>query len=143
VFHPFSLWIYTMKRWTFLPLALAGLLAAGAAVAQGFVREAPRDVRPGIIVVSATPPVITVDGKPDRLSPGARIRDHNNLLVLSGGLATKTVHSVYRRDPSGLVHEVWMLTPEEYAKVAPAYAAPQDGPKKFAELLSVVFGNRK
>ena len=97
-----------MNRW--IPPALLGLtFAATAALSQGFVREAPRDVKPAIIGVSATPPVITVDGKEDRLSPGARVRDRNNMLVLSGALAGKNLYTVYRRDGAGLVHEVWLL----------------------------------
>ena len=69
-----------MKRW--IARALAGLAFVSLnAAAQGIIREAPRDVRPGIITVSATPPIIAVDGKEDRFSPGVRIRDLNNMLL--------------------------------------------------------------
>src|SRR5262245_13219504 len=105
-----------MPRWT--RTALLGLsLAAAAVCAQTVVREAPKDVKPAIIAVSATPPVITVDGNADRFSPGARVRDRNNMLVLSGALAGQTLYTVYRRDGAGLVHEVWLLDEQEYAKV--------------------------
>jgi len=110
--------------------------------AQGIIREAPRDVRPGLLVVTQSP-VITLDGKPDRLSPGSRIRDLNNMLVLSAGITGKEIPVVYRRDPSGLVHEVWMLTPEEYRKLGGANANDPEGYKRFAELLALIFSLRK
>ena len=136
-----SLWIYTMNRWT--RTALLGLsLAAGAALAQGFVREAPKDVKPAVIAVSATPPIITVDGKADRFSPGVRIRDRNNMLMLTGGLAGKSLYTVYKRDGAGLVHEVWLLSAEEYAKVGGANTGDAAGYLRFQELLNILFGLR-
>ena len=59
-----------------LCFALAGLsltLAPGAH-AQGMQRSAPKDVVLGRMTVTA-PPQVTLDGKPDRLSPASRIRD--------------------------------------------------------------------
>jgi hypothetical protein len=130
-----------MHRWT--RTALVGLsLAASAAFAQTVMREAPKDVKPGIIAVSATPPVITVDGKEDRLSPGARVRDRNNMLVLSGALAGKSLYTVYRRDSFGLVHEVWLLNEEEYAKLGGATNGDPNGHKRFAELLDLIWAAR-
>lgn len=131
-----------MPRWT--RTALMGLsLAASVAFAQeGFVREAPKDVQPAVIAVSATPPLITVDGKDDRLSPGARVRDRNNMLVLSGQLAGKTLYTVYRRDAAGLVHEVWLLNEEEYAKVGGRNTGDPEGYKRFAELLELIWKAR-
>ena len=130
-----------MHRWT--RTALVGLsLAAAAATAQTVVREAPRDVKPAIIAVSATPPIITVDGQEDRLSPGARVRDRNNMLVLSGALAGKTLYTVYRRDSAGLVHEVWLLNEEEYAQVGGKYDGNPEGYKRFAELLQLIWAAR-
>jgi hypothetical protein len=131
-----------MNRWT-TTIALSLTLAATAAIAQGIVREAPKDVKPGIIAVSATPPVITVDGKEDRLSPGVRVRDRNNMLVLSGALAGKTLYTVYRRDSSGLVHEVWLLNEQEYAKVGGLSLGDGKGYQRFNELLALIFGTRQ
>jgi hypothetical protein len=136
-----SLWIYTMNRWTRAALAAAlALFAAHAALAQGIVREPPKDVRPARMAVGA-PPEISLDGKPDRLSPGARIRNVQNLVVMSGSLAGATVPVVYRRDASGLVHEVWMLTDDEYARVAQADGAGD--PSAFMRLLDWIFGTRR
>jgi hypothetical protein len=142
-----------MNRWTrFLMAALA--CAAGAAFAQtlstapqgatvpSLVREAPRDVKPAVIAVSTTPPIITVDGVADRLSPGARIRDRNNMLMLSGQLAGKTLYTVYRRDAAGLVHEVWLLNYEEFTKVGGVSNGDPEGYKRFYELLNLVWAAR-
>ena len=130
-----------MNRWT--RLAFAGAcLAATAAFGQAVMRDAPKDVKPGIIAVSATPPLISVDGKADRLSPGARIRDRNNMLTLSGGLAGKTLYTVYRRVNAGLVHEVWLLNEQEYAKVGGANLGDPNGYKRFAELLELIWAAR-
>jgi hypothetical protein len=130
-----------MHRW--IPTALLGLLvAASAAVAQTMVRVAPADVKPAIIAVSATPPIISVDGKEDRLSPGARVRDRNNMMVLSGALAGKTLYTVYRRDSAGLVHDVWLLDAEEYAKLGGTSLGDPNGYKRFNELLNMIWGTR-
>ena len=129
-----------MNRWILLPAAL--LLAAAVAQAQVVVRNAPAHVKPARMAVT-TPPQITLDGKPDRLSPGARIRGTNNMMVLSGSVAGQTLPVVYRRDGAGLVHEVWVLTEEEYAKVAPAEDGSPDGHRRFAELLDAIFGTRR
>jgi hypothetical protein len=130
-----------MTRWT--RTALLGLaFAAASTFAQTVVREAPRDVKPGIIAVSATPPIITVDGRQERLSPGARVRDRNNMLVLSGALAGLTLYTVYRRDAAGLVHEVWLLDEKEYAKVGGKYDGNPEGYKRLAELLDLIWAAR-
>ena len=65
------------------------------------VRETPKDVKRGRLTVTA-PPEITLDGKPDRLSPGSRIRNTNNMLLLSGTVVGQTLPVVYKRDPAGL-----------------------------------------
>lgn len=120
---------------------LAGLifLPLPDATAQGFVREAPKDVVRGLLVVTA-PPQVTLDGKPDQLSPGSRIRGLNNLLLLSASVVGQTLPVVYRRDAAGLIHEVWVLTPEEYEKLGGVDSA--SGYKRFNELLSIIFGTR-
>lgn len=123
---------------------LAGSLAylPPNAAAQGIVREAPKDVRPGRLVVTAAPE-ITMDGKPDRLSPGARIRDLNNMLVMSAGITGQDIPVVYRRDAAGLVHEVWVLTSDEYRRLGGVDASSAEGFKRLNELLMLIFGARK
>ncbi|MDP3761607.1 MAG: hypothetical protein Q8R01_13950 [Ramlibacter sp.] len=128
-----------MNRCRFIFIALA--LLAGLASAQGIRREAPKDVVLGKMVVTA-PPQVTMDGKPDQLSPGSRIRDLNNMIVLSGGLAGKALPVVYKRDAAGLVHEVWILTEAEYTKLG-GTGSGADGYKRFIELLALIFGARR
>jgi hypothetical protein len=120
-------------------LAGSALVPISPAAAQGFVREAPKDVVRGRLVVTA-PPQVTMDGKPDRLSPGARIRGLNNLLLMSGSVVGQDLPVVYRRDASGLIHEAWVLTPEEYAKLSGSDSP--SGYQRFNELLAIIFGAR-
>ena len=133
-----------MNRWTRILLAGIAFVATAALAQQapGFVREAPQDVKPAIIAVSATPPIITVNGQADRLAPGARVHDLNNMLVLSGSLAGQTLYTVYRRDSAGLVHDVWLLTADEYSKVGGVSLGDPNGITRFMELLNLIFGAR-
>lgn len=64
-------------------------------------------------MVVTSPPEILMDDRPDRLSPGARIRDTENRMVVSGALANQRVVVNYVRDPMGQVSEAWILTQEE------------------------------
>jgi hypothetical protein len=131
-----------MNRWIRILLTAFSLLAVVVfAHGEGIRREAPKDVVLGRLVVTA-PPQVTMDGKPDRLSPGSRIRDLNNMLVLSGSIVGKQLPVVYRRDAAGLVHEVWILTEAEYSKLG-GTSGDAEGHKRFAELLGIVFGARK
>jgi hypothetical protein len=119
------------------------LLSTQFAAAQGIRREAPKDVVLGQMVVVA-PPQITLDGRPDQLSPGSRIRDLNNMVALSGGLVGVTLPVVYRRDAANLVHEVWILTPDEYTRLGGAGStSTPEGFLRFTELLALIFGARR
>jgi hypothetical protein len=115
-------------------------LAFGASAQESIRREAPKDVVLAKMSVSL-PPLIQMDGKDDRLSPGARIRDTRNMLVLSASLAGQTVPVVYKRDAAGLVHEVWMLTADEYKQLGGA--SGNGDAAKFIELLALIFGARR
>ena len=108
------------------PLALAipalfpaaGLVVASAVAAQTLPRTFPAKALRGTLAVQA-PPDVLLDGKADRLSPGARIRDTRNMLAMSGTLVGQTLVVNYLRDGTGLLHEVWLLTPEEAAEKRP------------------------
>ena len=82
------------------------------------VRQFPKAALRGELVVVAAPN-ITLDGKADRLSPGARIRDANNMLVLSGALVNQTLVVNSLRESAGNVHEVWILSSEEIRQKRP------------------------
>ena len=118
-----SLWTNTLNRCNTsarspASLALQLLLAAClralslTSLAQDAVRPFPKDALRGTLVVVAAP-AITLDGKPDRLSPGARIRNPQNMLIMSNTLIGQTLVVNYTREAVGMVHEVWILTPAE------------------------------
>ncbi|MDO8719812.1 MAG: hypothetical protein Q7K20_12630 [Polaromonas sp.] len=82
------------------------------------IRQFPAAALRGEMVVGVAP-IISMDGKPDRLSPGARIRDANNMLVMSGALVEQTLVVNYLRENTGLVHQVWILNNEEIRQKRP------------------------
>ena len=91
--------------------ALAALPAA-AQTATPAVRNFPAAALRGELVVTQ-PPVITLDGKAERLTPGARIHGLDNLLVPSATLVNQPLTVNYLRDGAGQVHEVWLLNSAE------------------------------
>lgn len=76
------------------------------------VRQFPKAALRGELVV-VSPPDVRLDGRADRLSPGSRIRDPQNLLVMSGALIGRELTVNYVRDSAGLIHEVWILNATE------------------------------
>ena len=108
-------------------LLLAGSTAAvlwpghAQAQAQG-VREFPPAAKRGYLVVTA-PPEVLINGTAERLSPGVRIRDPNNLLVMSAALVGRKVVVNYTRDNIGQVQQVWILNPEEIKQKLPSQLA--------------------
>lgn len=70
-------------------------------------------------VAFGQPPEVQLNGKPARLAPGVRIRDQQNMIVMSGALAG-TKHKVnYTADTYGLLMDVWLLRESELAKPWP------------------------
>ncbi|HYN62827.1 MAG TPA: hypothetical protein VET87_25305 [Rubrivivax sp.] len=96
-----------------LTLALAGALAlpTAAQVQRNFTSKALRGE-----VVFGTPPELKLNGKPARLAPGARIRDQNNLLLMSGALVGGKAMVNYTTELEGMLLEVWILSPAEAAR---------------------------
>ena len=117
VFH--SPWIHTMLRCVFaLLLALAAALPAQAQ--RLFQANALR----GELLVT-TPPEALLNGKPVRLSPGARIRNGLNMIQLSGTVIGQTLAVNYTLDGVGELRDVWILTEAELAK-KPWPTTPQE-----------------
>ncbi len=104
---PFAHWLRTLVLVTAWTLSLGH----SPAVAQT-MRQFPATAKRGLLVVTA-PPEVLIDGKRVRLSPGARIKNVNNMLVLSASLAGTSVPVVYLLDAQGMVHEVWLLSTQE------------------------------
>lgn len=94
-------------------LATTTLLFATVA-AQAQVRDFPAPALRGLLQVTQ-PPDIVLDGKADRLSPGARILGPRNELVMSASIVGERLVVNYTREPGGMVHRVWLLNPQEAA----------------------------
>ncbi len=54
-------------------------------------------------------PEILIDGKPERLSPGSRIRDTQQRLVMSASITNQEFIVNFVRNPMGEVQDVWIL----------------------------------
>jgi hypothetical protein len=76
------------------------------------VRQFPKSALRGLLKVQV-PPEISLNGKPDRLAPGARIRNVGNTFMTPSALAGQELLVNYTRDNIGQVHEVWVLSAEE------------------------------
>ena len=92
-------------------VSMAGL-AASPLAAQTLLRQFPAAALRGTLEVTA-PPDILINGQSARLSPGARIKDVSNTLVMSGSLVGQELLVNYLRDRQGLIHEVWILNAQE------------------------------
>ena len=100
---PRLLTIFASMPLVILPLPLA---------AQSSVRHFPNSAQRGEFEV-ISPPNVLMDGKPVRLSPGARIKNPNNMLVMSASLVGKRLDVNYLPDAQGMIHEVWILNAAE------------------------------
>ena len=98
-----------------LPRLLALLIACafcGGALAQ--LRSIPQEAKRGEMrhLQAMT---VEIDGKPQRLAPGAQIRDAANRIVVPTSLP-KVTSVRYLTNVEGHVRQVWILSPEEAAK---------------------------
>jgi hypothetical protein len=96
-----------MKRCAFALLA-ALTFALPAQAQRVFEDNALR----GELLIKA-PPEALLNGKPARLAPGARIRNQQNLVQVSGALLGQKWVVNYTLDGMGQVRDVWLLTEEE------------------------------
>jgi hypothetical protein len=88
---------------------------AGAAVAQ--TRPIPHDAVRGEMR-HVEDMIVEIDGAHQRLAPGAQIRDTANRVLLPVALPSGTLVK-YVVDGAGMIHRVWILTPEEAAQPDP------------------------
>jgi hypothetical protein len=91
---------------------VAAALFAVAAFAQ--LRTIPPDAKRATIS-PVQERIIELDGKREMLAPGVQIRDAMNRIMVPNALPANSLVK-YRRDASGAVHEVWILTPAEAAR---------------------------
>jgi hypothetical protein len=89
-------------------IACALALPVVAQVQRNFTANALRGE-----VVFGTPPEVTLNGKPARLAPGARIHGDNNMLLMSGTLIGRKLVVNYTTELEGMLLEVWILSRSE------------------------------
>jgi len=61
---------------------------------------------------------VEVNGRKMQLSPGAQIRDPMNRIIMPATLPPRSAVK-YQLDATGLVHRVWILSPEEAQRREP------------------------
>ena len=94
-------------------LAIAAF-AGFCAVASAQLRSIPEDAKQAK-VRHVQDMLIELDGAPQRLAPGAQIRDAANRVIVPTALPAGA-QVKYRLDADGQVRQVWILTPEEAAR---------------------------
>ncbi|MCJ0762031.1 hypothetical protein [Variovorax terrae] len=102
---PFLIAGAVLLTWTFATFP-------SESVAQDTVRSFPVAAKRGVLEVTA-PPSVKLNGQADQLSPGARIRSPQNMVVMSATLIGQELLVNYVRDASGMIREAWILTPTE------------------------------
>ena len=93
-------------------IALIALVFAASAFAQ--LRTIPADAKRAKMS-HVQERIVDLNGKREMLAPGAQIRDSANRVIVPSALPANSLVK-YRRDPSGAVHEVWILTRQEAAQ---------------------------
>ena len=100
------------QRW------LLALLCVVPAAVFAQLRTIPGDAKAGDLR-HVYDMLVAIDGKQQRLSPGAQIRDRDNRIVLPGEVPPGSKVK-YLLDADGQVHRVWILTADEAATIKPA-----------------------
>ena len=96
-----------MRAFAFLLFILVGTASAQ-------LRTVPPEAKRGTMS-HRQEMIVSLDGKDQRLSPGAQIRDTDNRLVLPVALPPKS-DVKYLLDAVGNVHRVWILSAAERAQ---------------------------
>ena len=91
-----------------LPATVLAQAQTGAQ-ADPSIRPFPVNALRGKLLVVA-PPDIRIDGRVEKLAPGARIRDLQNMFIMSGALIGREFTVNFTREPSGLVRDIWVLS---------------------------------
>ncbi|MFZ2651475.1 MAG: hypothetical protein WA210_15350 [Burkholderiaceae bacterium] len=106
----------TMHRPLFAALLAIPLFALFTPSPAQVQRQFPQTALRGQILFGQ-PPLIALNGEPNRLAPGARIRGTNNTIVLSGSLVGSRLSAHYTIDAHGLLKDVWILQDDELANI--------------------------
>ncbi|ELX10647.1 hypothetical protein Jab_2c27450 [Janthinobacterium sp. HH01] len=100
-------------------LLMAGLLSLSA---LAFERPFPAHALRGKMTPGYFPD-ISIDGKPRRLSPAARIFNQDNMIEMPAALRGSDIVVNYTVDMNGNIDRIWILTPEEAAQKLPTSVA--------------------
>ena len=92
---------------------LSALLLISPAHAE---RNFPPNVKPAELR-GIEYPNVRIDDRTFRLAPGGRIYDTSNRIVLPNA-APKSGKVLFKLDPQGFVIKLWILTPEEVARLS-------------------------
>jgi hypothetical protein len=103
--------------------ALLLVICAAAAAQAQVLRTIPPDAKPGTLR-HLQGMIVDIDGKRERLAPGAQIRDPANRLILPVAIPPG-VTVKYKRNDAGLVSRVWLLTRREEAELPQGPPAAQ------------------
>src|SRR4051812_34124367 len=95
-------------------LVAIAMLAGCVLTASAQVRTIPQDAKRGTLR-HIQDMVVEINGGPQRLAPGAQIRDASNYIVVPTAVPPGSLVR-YRVDSEGMVRQVWILTPEEAAQ---------------------------
>ncbi len=97
-------------------IAIAGMLAALAPLpgAAQVHRNFPQKALRGSIEFGP-PPDMHLNGQAAQLAPGGRIHGLDNMLKMSGALVGYKFDVDYTIESTGLIYEIWLLTPDEVA----------------------------
>ena len=112
----------TLPALAFALAAATTLLLPAPAAAQAH-RNFPQTALRGVIAFTS-PSDATLNTKPIRLAPGARIHGTDNMLVMSGTLIGQKFTVDYTMESTGLLFEIWLLRADEIA-VQPWPETPQ------------------
>jgi hypothetical protein len=86
-------------------------LATLSTVATAQLRTIPKEARLGVMR-HLQGMHVEIDGKPQRLAPGAQIRSLQNRIIMPSAIPAGIVVK-YVIDSEGLVRNVWIVTEEE------------------------------
>jgi hypothetical protein len=111
-------------------LLLGCVLALTTSPDEGFAaRNLPRDARFGKLT-AFTYPYASIGGKTLRMSPGAKIYNEQNLIIMPAAMRQQA-KVLYRLDTAGSLSAIWLLTEHEAApyerRFPPVKPAPDTG----------------
>ncbi|GAC1547859.1 MAG: hypothetical protein NVS3B11_06310 [Collimonas sp.] len=103
------MWTTTIRP---IRLFIIFLLATLAFSAMAVERDFPASTLRGKLTITSYP-IVTVNGKALRLSPGSRIWNTQQLTQIPNSLGADTYLVNYTLNAQGDIDRVWILTPEE------------------------------